>query len=36
MGIFADKIIEEATDRTIKILNPQALKWPNGTEFLTE
>jgi hypothetical protein len=36
MGIFADKTVEEAADQNIKILNPQSLKWPNGSPFLTE
>jgi hypothetical protein len=36
MGIFQDKTIEEVVDHKAQVLNPQAIKWPNGSPYLTE
>ncbi len=36
MGVFHDKDIEEAADFRSSLINPQSLKWPDGTAFFTE
>jgi hypothetical protein len=36
MGVFHDKVIEEASEFKPSIINPQSLKWPNGNSYFTE
>lgn len=35
MGVFSDKLIEEAAHQHSEYLNPHNLQWPNGESFLT-
>ena len=36
MGVFHDKEIEEASSFQHSIVNPQSLKWPNGSSYFQE
>jgi hypothetical protein len=36
MGVFHDKDIEEASEFKSSVLNPQSLKWQDGSSYIIE
>jgi hypothetical protein len=36
MGVFQDKLVEEAVIGQAEVLNPQSVKFLDGSSFLTE